>query len=59
MSKVVNLRSVRKTKARHEKEVVAEASRVEHGLSKSAHNKAKALAKKGRSDLEGHRLDED
>jgi hypothetical protein len=59
MAEIVNLRQARKTKARHAKEVIAEAKRVEHGLSKSVHNKAKALAKKGRSDLEKHRLDED
>ena len=59
MSKVVNLRSVRKVKARQAKEVVAQASRVEHGVSKSAHKRAKALAEKTARDLEAHRLDED
>lgn len=58
MNKVVNLRQARKEKARHEKEVVAEANRVKHGVSKSAHNKAKLLAKKSRNKLEGHRLED-
>jgi len=58
MSNVVNLKSVRKAKARREKEVVAEANRTKHGVSKSAHQRAKTLARKGASDLEGHRLDD-
>ena len=58
MSKVVNLRSVRKVKARAAKEVVAQASRVEHGLSKSAHKRAKLVAEKAARKLEGHKLDD-
>ena len=58
MSKIVNLKSVRKAKARHEKDVVAEANRAKHGVSKSAHRRAKLLARKDASNLEGHRLDD-
>ena len=58
MSKIVNLKNVRKAKARHEKDVVAEANRAKHGVSKSAHSRAKAVARKGARDLEGHRLDD-
>jgi hypothetical protein len=58
MSKIVNLKNVRKAKARHEKDVVAEANRAKHGVSKSAHSRAKLLARKGASELDGHRLDE-
>ena len=59
MSKIVNLKSVKKEKARQAKEVVAAANRTEHGISKSAHKRAKLLAEKGASKVEGHRLDED
>ena len=58
MSKVVNLRQARKDKARHEKEIVAEANRAKHGVSKSAHQKAKKLAEKSQKKLEGHRLED-
>jgi len=58
MSKIVNLKSVRKARARHEKDVIADANRAKHGVSKSAHNRAKLLARKGARDLEGHRLDD-
>ena len=59
MSEIVNLRQARKVKARRAKEVVAQARRAEHGVSKSAHKKAKALAEKGARDVEGHRLNDD
>ena len=58
MSNIVNLKSVRKAKARREKEVVAEANRVKHGVSKSAHQRAKMLARKDARDLESHRMDD-
>jgi hypothetical protein len=58
MSNVVNLRQARKQKARHEKEVVAEANRIKHGIAKSAHNKAKAIAAHDGRRLEGHKLEE-
>ena len=57
MSKIVNLRQARKEKARHEKEVVAEANRAKHGIAKSAHNKAKVMAVLHEKRLEGHKLD--
>jgi hypothetical protein len=59
MSNVVNLRQARKTKVRHEKEVVAEANRAKHGISKSAHKKAKIMAVHHHNRLEGHKLDSD
>ncbi|HUO97128.1 MAG TPA: DUF4169 family protein [Rhizomicrobium sp.] len=58
MTNIVNLKSVRKAKARREKEVVAEANRAKHGVSKSAHRRAKLLQRQGVQNLEGHRLDE-
>ena len=59
MSDIVNLRQARKQKARRAKEVVAEANRAKHGVSKSSHRKAKAMAQMNERKIEGHRLDED
>jgi hypothetical protein len=59
MSEIINLRRVKKAKARRAKEVVAEASRAEHGVSKSAHNLAKARIKKAKRDVDAHRLEEE
>jgi hypothetical protein len=58
MSEIVNLRSVRKNKARAAKEVIAQANRVEHGVSKSVHKRAKALAEAVKRKVDGHRLDD-
>ncbi len=56
MAEIVNLKRVRKPKALHEKEVVAEANRAKHGVSKSAHKRAKAVAEKAKRDVEAHKL---
>ncbi len=58
MSTIVNLRQIRKEKARHTKEVVAEANRAKHSTLKSAHKKAKVVAEKDAKRLDGHKLDE-
>ena len=59
MSEIVNLRRARKAKARHAKEVVAEANRAEHGISKSAHKAAKKRAEIAARDVDAHKLDKD
>jgi hypothetical protein len=59
MSEIVNLRQKRKEKARHEKDVVAEANRVKHGIAKSAHNKAKAVAETDAKRIDAHKLDKE
>jgi hypothetical protein len=59
MSEIINLRQVRKEKARHEKEIIAEANRAKHGVSKSAHQRAKAIAEKESRRLTSHKLNED
>jgi hypothetical protein len=59
MSEIVNLRQARKNKARHAKEVIAEANRVEHGLSKSAHKLAKKRAEKDKREIDAHKLNEE
>lgn len=58
MSNIVNLRQARKQKARHEKDVVAEANRVKHGVGKSAHKKAKLAAETELKRLDAHKLEE-
>ncbi len=59
MSEIVNLKRVRKAKARREKDVVAKASRAEHGISKSKHKLAKKRAEIDARSVEGHKLDKD
>ncbi len=58
MSEIINLRQARKQKARHAKEVVAEANRAKHGISKSAHQRAKVMAEKDSHKLEAHKLED-
>lgn len=59
MSEIVNLRRVRKQKARVEKDKAAEANRAKHGTAKPVRDLAKARAEKDARDIEGHKLDED
>jgi hypothetical protein len=56
MAEIVNLRRVRKAKARADKSAEAEANRVKHGVSKAEHNLAKARSQKSKHDVESHRL---
>lgn len=58
MANIVNLRQARKQKSRHEKEVVAEANRLKHGVAKSAHKKAQAIAAEEAKRLDAHKLDD-
>lgn len=58
MSEIVNLKRVRKAKARREKEVVAEANRAEHGVAKNKHKLAKARAEIDLHELNSKKLDE-
>jgi len=59
MAEIVNLRRVRKAKAREGKEAVADANRAKHGVAKPARDLAKARAEKAEREIEGHKLDED
>jgi hypothetical protein len=59
MSEIVNLRRVRKSKARQAKEVVAEANRAKHGVAKSAHKLAKARAEIEAREVDARKLDKD
>ena len=56
MSKIVNLRTARKAKARDEKEKTAAANRAKHGVAKSARALEEARGEKSKHDLEAHRL---
>jgi hypothetical protein len=59
MAEIVNLRRARKSKARGEREKVAEANRVQHGTPKRVRDAAKADRDKGARTLEAHRLKHD
>lgn len=56
MAEVVNLRMVRKQKARAEREQVASENRALHGRTKAEKLRDRAEAKKAASFVEGHRL---
>ena len=57
MPEVVNLRQVRKQKARAEKERLADANRALHGRTKAEKIRAKVEAEKSAAFIEGHRLE--
>lgn len=58
MAEIVNLRRVKKAKARAEKSAQADANRVKHGVAKPVRDLAKARGEKAAHDLEKHKLDE-
>ncbi len=55
MAEIVNLRQIRKRKARSEKEREADRNRTLHGLPKSERERGRRLADKAERFLEGHR----
>ena len=57
MAEIVNLRRVRKAKARDEKEKAAENNRAVHGTPKHLRNLAKAKSDKAARDLDAHKKD--
>lgn len=59
MAVIVNLKRVRKAKARGEKEAAAEANRANHGVAKKTRHQAKASADKAKHDIDAHRLTDD
>lgn len=59
MAEIVNLRRVRKAKARDEKSREADANRVKHGIAKPVRELAKARAEKQARDVDAHKLEED
>ena len=58
MSEIVNLRRVKKAKARAEKAAEAEANRAKHGVAKTLRDLAEARKEKEKRDVEAHRLDD-
>jgi hypothetical protein len=56
MSGIVNLRRVRKAKARAETAAQAQANRTTHGISKQARVLAKEQSEKQRHRVDAHRL---
>lgn len=59
MTEIVNLKRVRKTRARSEKVKTAEANRIKHGTAKSVRDLAKVRAENDASDIDRHKLDEE
>lgn len=57
MGDIVNLRRARKTKARDEKEKMADANRVLYGTPKDMRDLAKARSEKSARDLDAHKKD--
>jgi hypothetical protein len=57
MTEIINLRHVRKTKARAEKSKAADANRVAHGIAKPVKKLAEARTEKARQTLSGHKLE--
>jgi hypothetical protein len=59
MSEIVNLRRVRKAKAKSEKDKVAAANRLAHGTAKAARKLAEKQDEKAARALSGHKLEPD
>jgi len=59
MSEIVNLRRVKKAKARTAKEAQADANRAKHGVAKSVRSLEEARAEKDKRDIDAHKLDDD
>ncbi len=57
MAEIVNLRRMRKAKARAEKSAEADANRAKHGVAKPVRDLAKARAEKAAHDLDARKLD--
>ncbi|HEX7726587.1 MAG TPA: DUF4169 family protein [Rhizomicrobium sp.] len=57
MAEIVNLRRVKKAKARAEKSAEADANRARHGVAKPLRELAKARDEKAMENLEAHKLD--
>jgi hypothetical protein len=58
MAEIVNLRRVKKAKARAEKSAEADANRAKHGVAKPMRDLAKARDEKEKKIVDAHKLDE-
>jgi hypothetical protein len=59
MAEIVNLKRVKKAKARAEKDAQADANRAKHGTPKALRDLARAREEKAKENLEAHKLDEE
>jgi hypothetical protein len=59
MAEIVNLKRVKKAKARAEKSAQADANRTKHGTPKAIRDLAKARDEKAAREIEAHKLDKD
>jgi hypothetical protein len=59
MADIVNLKRVRKAKARSEKEAEAAANRTKHGVAKPVRDFARAREEKSKHNIDVHRLTDD
>ena len=59
MTEIVNLRAVRKQKARAEKEKTAEANRIKHGTPTALRKLETARKSQTEQRISGHRLEKD
>ena len=59
MTEIVNLRGVRKAKARAEKEKAAEANRIKHGTPTALRKLEEAHKSQADQRISGHRLEKD
>lgn len=59
LAEIVNLRRVKKAKARAEKSATADANRAKNGVAKSVRELAKARDAKAAHDLDAKRLEHD
>lgn len=59
MAEIVNLKRVKKQKARAEKSAAAEANRAKHGTAQHLRDAGKAAGENAARRLEGHKLDDD
>lgn len=57
MSEVVNLRRMRKAKAKEEASLKADANRIKHGISKRERDIAETASNKAARDLDVHKLE--
>jgi len=58
MAEIVNLRRVKKSKARAEKSREADANRARHGTAKAVRDLAKARDEKEKKIVDAHKLEE-
>ncbi|MBS0273863.1 MAG: DUF4169 family protein [Proteobacteria bacterium] len=59
MAEIVNLKRVKKAKARAEKSTQADANRARHGTPKAIRDLAKTRDEKAKENIDAHKLDEE